>query len=790
MKTIRILCALFISQAMLAQTTKYYTPALKRTFKDTSFTLLIKPKTAAVVCKQDTSVYERTTKAEVMNIKDTSLLQAVLAKLLTFPALENLSFNGCDLSLIRIDLSPLRNLSSLSVLNETDYDPDQLCVALKHNDRLKSLTLTTDIQGSVPDSLCLLKNLKNFSMMNGAKQAKKAGEHESILTYTTAPGVYNSITVRESGFPESQADAFAGQDGADKTYAFSNRFIRPPFKDVKINDSIYYFNSGSDRLLFYNSGTVLFVPKNIFVGANGKTYNGEVRLFYREFRNPVDIILSGIPMDNAEHGDTNLFRSAGMYELWAYGSKDEKLMLKEGKSINLNFKPTTDPRDYSFFTLDTSNGNWGSPKKPLSASSTNASSAALNGNSSGLPSLQQNRLTTAVRQFLTLRSRYETRAPDDTKYEERFGNANYLGFVNAQNYIYNADSTKMSLRRYDGFSRIKTAYKFRSIRYNKKKQLVFKFYERNNSSFQTRSARAMSEKVLLYDGDMTKSEFKKKYAQKVYTDFQLADRGSGLMLQLKSMKGYDQLPVRVATFDEKKEEYVARTDMEKNLNRRLKNSERSWARVYNRRHKHQRNNDAYDFLMANSRERANQLAYEDVRKLMIMTAAEKSLSQKQFIAKADTLQFSMMGNGGTMVMSTADLHLDSMVYNTNQVLINSGLGFNNIDAYIHKGMVEELYVEYNTSDGSGVSTDFATTIIPGINTSINNLKGIDEKKLSIRYIRDNPYLLLRIDPNGYIQVNSSKEFNKNANTVKLLLDKSIYVKDKSSREIAALIGVN
>jgi hypothetical protein len=105
-------------------------------------------------------------------------------------------------------------------------------------------------------------------------------------------------------------------------HAFTNKFISPPIAGMNINDTTYLIESSEENLLSYQSGTELVIPKNAFVTKDNEVYNGEVKIFYREFRNPIDIMLSGIPMNNVENADTNLFQSAGMYEVWAYDNKD------------------------------------------------------------------------------------------------------------------------------------------------------------------------------------------------------------------------------------------------------------------------------------------------------------------------------------------------------------------------------------------------------------------------------------------------------------------------------------
>ena len=105
----------------------------------------------------------------------------------------------------------------------------------------------------------------------------------------------------------------------------------------------------------YSSGTKLIVPSNAVTYMDGSPVKGPFELHYREFRNPAEIALSGIPMTYTQKGTEYNFSSVGMYELrGTQGNKE--LQLKKPVSVDFNCTKVVD--DAAFYSLDDSTGEW------------------------------------------------------------------------------------------------------------------------------------------------------------------------------------------------------------------------------------------------------------------------------------------------------------------------------------------------------------------------------------------------------------------------------------------------
>ncbi|MEI2748937.1 MAG: hypothetical protein V9E88_09295 [Ferruginibacter sp.] len=83
-----------------------------------------------------------------------------------------------------------------------------------------------------------------------------------------------------------------------------NAFIQPPSKNLNVPFSRYEFDAAKGDTLVYSSGSVIIFPPNGLVNASGELIQGLVTVLYREFADPLDFYLSGIPMS---------YDSAGTY---------------------------------------------------------------------------------------------------------------------------------------------------------------------------------------------------------------------------------------------------------------------------------------------------------------------------------------------------------------------------------------------------------------------------------------------------------------------------------------------
>ena len=135
-------------------------------------------------------------------------------------------------------------------------------------------------------------------------------------------------------------------------------FVDPPVQTMDLVSTVFACNNQADTTLVYKTGTIIHVPESAFTDENGNDVKGPVEVRFREFHDPVDIILSGIPMHYDSAGEHYQLESAGMFEVLAF-QRGQALQLKPGKEITVNMvSHTNNGNDYNIYYLDTTKRQW------------------------------------------------------------------------------------------------------------------------------------------------------------------------------------------------------------------------------------------------------------------------------------------------------------------------------------------------------------------------------------------------------------------------------------------------
>lgn len=86
--------------------------------------------------------------------------------------------------------------------------------------------------------------------------------------------------------------------------------------------------------LTYASGSKVTIPASAFVDKQGAPVKGEVEITYREFNDPVDMFLAGIPQELNKHQD---LQSTGMMEIKGF-QDGEPIFLSSNKKLNIELQ--------------------------------------------------------------------------------------------------------------------------------------------------------------------------------------------------------------------------------------------------------------------------------------------------------------------------------------------------------------------------------------------------------------------------------------------------------------------
>ncbi|MES2556117.1 MAG: hypothetical protein V4604_08200 [Bacteroidota bacterium] len=133
--------------------------------------------------------------------------------------------------------------------------------------------------------------------------------------------------------------------------------IRPPLEGVDIPMRDFTFDASRGSTIRTPSGTQITVPAEALTDQKGKPVKGKVKLQFREFHTPAEILVSGIPMRYDSAGTKYDFLSAGMFEIDAE-QNGQKLKIREGKAINVELASYREDEGYSFYQLNPQTGGW------------------------------------------------------------------------------------------------------------------------------------------------------------------------------------------------------------------------------------------------------------------------------------------------------------------------------------------------------------------------------------------------------------------------------------------------
>lgn len=226
-------------------------------------------------------------------------------------------------------LITLNGIQNLTIESNEEFKVPETIFKLKSLNKLK---LTTSELQELPLSLERLSDLKRVELnlqtsdvANLEKLEKEMVDCEFIL---------NSKKVKE------------------KKNGFS-----PPLENVNVDYERYYVDVTNPQLIQTISGTTLDIPQNAFLRPNGELVTGNVRIEYREFNDPIDMVFAGVPMMEEENGETYTFASAGMLEFRAY-QNEEELVPNSENLITVNYNSPFSGTDYDLFELNPETEKW------------------------------------------------------------------------------------------------------------------------------------------------------------------------------------------------------------------------------------------------------------------------------------------------------------------------------------------------------------------------------------------------------------------------------------------------
>jgi hypothetical protein len=145
--------------------------------------------------------------------------------------------------------------------------------------------------------------------------------------------------------------------------------INPPLPELDIPYQKFEIDPSQSHVLRSTHGAIINIPTNAFLDSSGNVIKDKVEISFREFYNPLDFYLAGIPMNYNDNGVEKVLESGGMVELTAKSNNNE-LFVNPSSKIKVDLLSWTKSTDFNLYDLDKSTGKWVEKGKDVIKTST------------------------------------------------------------------------------------------------------------------------------------------------------------------------------------------------------------------------------------------------------------------------------------------------------------------------------------------------------------------------------------------------------------------------------------
>ena len=146
---------------------------------------------------------------------------------------------------------------------------------------------------------------------------------------------------------------------ADKRIISSNNYLltNTPLPELDIPYQKFEIDPSQPNVLFSKMGAKINIPSDAFLDKDGNVIKDKVEVSFREFYNPLDFYLAGIPMNHNDNGIDKVLESGGMIEFTAKSNKNE-LYVNPASKIKVDLFSWTKSKDFNLYDLDKTTGKW------------------------------------------------------------------------------------------------------------------------------------------------------------------------------------------------------------------------------------------------------------------------------------------------------------------------------------------------------------------------------------------------------------------------------------------------
>ncbi len=137
----------------------------------------------------------------------------------------------------------------------------------------------------------------------------------------------------------------------------TSAFINPPSQALDVPVTSYFIEGEEGGTIYHHTGSVIYFPPTAIVDKDGQPVKGRIEIRYREFANPLDFFVSGMPMDYDSAGSKYQFESSGMCEVNAL-QDGKPLFVNPAASPVIHLSGTNKSSLHNVYFLDTVQRQW------------------------------------------------------------------------------------------------------------------------------------------------------------------------------------------------------------------------------------------------------------------------------------------------------------------------------------------------------------------------------------------------------------------------------------------------
>ncbi len=714
-----------------------------------------------VDCNKDVNSYLDKSE-QLSSVKEIELLgdanpndwEKLFAKIKTQATIKTVVFKDNTFSSLPYGFEGLYSVETVTFKNNEELDYTSLLDQLGKLPNVKHLSLEVLTIFDLPKQLEQLKNIETIRIINIDEFISK--NNTTSLSFEIEPITYDySVKKLNEKIVAIKYTAMAGEIDSDEYKELSKRFttdnnyitssmpfipkyvnVDPPIKGIDVERENYLINPKIENIVTYPSGTKIRIPANTFIDKNGNPVAESVTISYREFRDPVEFLVSGIPMKYDTAGEVTNFESAGMFELLA-SSNNEAISVAKDKNIDMNFATTSKDSTYNFYSFNDSTGNWEYLNKPKTVTS---------------QTLIEIKLATRAYNIYQSYANNNKRIPDKTTFGERFNDTNYV-------YTNRKEGNSRIYYRANGKPRNKSMsslVKINNVKKTKDGTVLFKIDYLNTSHPE------MSEFENVYfalSEEISPALFKEKYGRrKYYSDIRVTTKGNDVELQLKDRTSIKNISANIVMLDNqgKPKEIKNVSTRMKRYNRRLKTREKKFNSDIA---KGKRN---VSEIIISDRKQLSLYAYNEAKKAM--TNEEKQMSYKEWLDYCKQTEKNMIEwNKQASAVKIAQLNnAEATPSNLIQSMSLSGTGIYNCDQIQRMKQPVEIFAKYKSLDNKKVEPQMAYLLDKTSNSvfQYDGYRGFSADKIAFSKNKAAKNTLLAVNSDGTLAVYKTEEFAK------------------------------